>query len=78
MVFGAENTLAVGEQGKGSGDGYRLLERNNGIGGGSGEGFAVANRGRAAHAAIDVAFSPQVPTPVHRPSSPLAHLAVAA
>ena len=33
-LFGTENTPAVGERGKGSGDGCWLLEGKNGIGGG--------------------------------------------
>ena len=41
MVFGTENTLAVGARGKGSGDRYWLLVGKNGIGSG-GEGFAEA------------------------------------
>jgi len=47
MVFGTENTLAVGERGKGSGDGCWLLEGKNDIGAG-GERFAGANRESAA------------------------------
>ena len=47
MVFGTENTLAVGERGKGSGDVCWLLEGKNGMGGG-GEGFGGANRESAA------------------------------
>ena len=44
MVFGTEDTLTIGEQGKGkgSGDGCWLLEGKNGIGGG-GEGFVEGN-----------------------------------
>jgi hypothetical protein len=39
MVFGMENTSAVGERRKGSGDGRWLLEGKNGKGGGGGEGL---------------------------------------
>jgi len=42
MIFGMENTLAVGERGKDSGDGCWLLEGKNGIGAG-GEEVAEAN-----------------------------------
>ena len=47
MVFETENTLAVGERGKDSGDGRWILVWKNGIGGG-GEGFPEANRETAA------------------------------
>ena len=46
MVFRMENTLAIGEWGKGSGDGCWLLEGKEGKNGieGGGERFLEANR----------------------------------
>ena len=59
MVYGTENTLAVGERG----DGPWLLEGKNGIGDG-GEGFASANRESAARgdrAVTVLSSSPRYP-----------------
>jgi len=76
MVFGTENTLDVGERGKGSGDGCWLLEKRNGVGGGGegGEGLAGANRESAARRerAVTVLSSSSQRPNLASKSSPLA------